>query len=73
MSELLCKHCDRPAREHHQFEPVYIVPPGCLCDGAGWRDPTNIPPVCQSFGPMPGSTHLCVVCEHSEACHKGAA
>lgn len=56
-----CPHCGE------SLGPQVNRPEGCQCNNLEWRDPYNLPPVCDHFyGDVGGS---CRNCEHDEECH----
>ena len=62
----LCRHCNKPESEHHEFE-AYVVPVGCKCDLTEWNaDPG---PICAAYDDGEGWGN-CNKCEHLRECHK---
>lgn len=72
MTEPICRHCGEVRYEHHGFE-AYVVPPGCVCDPTGWRDPDSIPAICSAFVKHPLTGYGCLNCEHDTTCHAARA
>lgn len=66
----LCKICGLPEDEHHHFASEDRLPEGCKCNPTDWRNPNNIPPVCEQFSPWAEEHTECEVCHHLEECHK---
>lgn len=61
-----CILCGREESEHHEFtEP----PPGCKCEGDGWRFCDSVPFVCKAFVEAGYDPGRCSKCEHDAACH----
>jgi hypothetical protein len=78
---MICPRCNQPECNqcaicgeweccHHEFSPIKR-PKNCVCASVEWRDPTNIPPVCNEYksGKDDRDTS-CVNCEHDKECHK---
>lgn len=60
----LCRHCNKPEREHHEFQPSR---PGCVCDPP-WFD--EIDPICGEFKEAVGMWEgRCETCRHDRECH----
>lgn len=66
MNDRICVVCGQPESDHHEFVPVN-KPDGCVCDPFEWRDPANIPPVCDRFSGY--EDRQCKRCEHDFQCH----
>jgi hypothetical protein len=63
----ICIICGQPEDQHH--EPEWAeMPPGCVCNPMDYRDPRNIPPVCDKY--EGNGVHSCLKCEHDKECHK---
>lgn len=64
----LCRHCNKPESEHHEFE-AYVVPVGCKCDPREWKDDTPLP-ICGRYFEHT-EFRDCVTCQHPRECHGG--
>jgi len=68
MTILHCPHCggciDEDGIEYREVKR----PSGCICDPYEWRDPYNIPAVCDKFD-NPSNEGNCRRCEHDYLCH----
>lgn len=67
MTILHCPHCGEQIGDE-QIEPEFKRPSGCICDPYEWRDPYNIPAVCDKFD-NPSNEGHCRRCEHDYLCH----
>lgn len=74
MDDPICDLCGRPKSAHCEFvERVVNRPPGCVCEIREWGNPSDIPPVCDSFKAWHEDLDICTKCEHDEACHQRPA
>ena len=68
---MTCRHCNRPEAEHHEYEAVVVLPPGCKCDPA--HHPDGPLPICGEYRSWSERYDTeCRNCDHERACHAPA-
>lgn len=64
---MTCRHCGRAEAEHHEYEPLIVLPPGCKCDPNDWRWGA-VAPICGTYDHCAWMGY-CINCGHERACH----
>lgn len=63
----VCAECGIYECVHHAFVPLNRPSDRCVCNTNEWIDPSNIPPVCDTY--IGDGTNNCTTCEHDQECH----